>query len=177
MAQRCFQGLAQGDHFLMDGAVARWLAAACHCFLVSMNSVFLDLSRSDLGDAQVPEERDQVNARPPVLAFYISLVALPLGDDVVVVQVMCRDFAKGLFAFDFSGAKFSALLQVPVLGDFLGFREAFFLGADAPVLAREIGGGLPQAAIGTLVDVDLAAEDGVLFGHRHLLYMQNVESV
>jgi len=82
---------------------------------------------------------------------------------------MGRDFAKGLFGFDFSGAEFSAQLQIPVLSDLLGFREAFFLGADAPILAREIGGALPQAAIGTLVDVDFAAEDSVLFGHRYLL--------
>jgi hypothetical protein len=52
---------------------------------------------------------------------------------------MCRDFAKALFALDFSGAEFSAQLQIPVLGDLLGFREALFLGADAPVLGRQIG--------------------------------------
>jgi len=52
---------------------------------------------------------------------------------------MGRDLAKGLFGFDLSGAEFSPQLQVPVLGDLLGFREAFFLGADAPILAREIG--------------------------------------
>lgn len=50
---------------------------------------------------------------------------------------------------------FSAQLQVPVLGDLLGFREAFFFGADAPILARQIGGALPQTAIGTLVDVPI----------------------
>jgi len=50
---------------------------------------------------------------------------------------MGRDFAKGLFGLDFSGAEFSAQLQVPVLGDLLGSREAFFL-ADAPVLARQM---------------------------------------
>ena len=139
VAQRGFQGLAQGDHFLMEGAVARWLAAVGDGFLVSVDSIFLDLSRGDLGDAQVPEERDQVKARAPVLAFHIALVALPLGDDVVLVQVMGRDLAKGLFGFDFSGAEFSAKLQVPVLGGLLGLREAFFLGADAAVLARELG--------------------------------------
>ena len=77
MAQRGFQRLAQRDPFLMEGAVGRWLAAVCHGFLVSMNSIFLDLSRGDLRDAQVPEEMDQVNARSPVLAVHISLVAFP----------------------------------------------------------------------------------------------------
>ena len=88
---------------------------------------------------KVPEEGDQVNARPPALAVYISLVALPLRHDVVLAQVMGRDFTKGLFGLDFSGAEFSAQLQLPVLGDLLGLREAFFLGADPPILAREIG--------------------------------------
>jgi hypothetical protein len=41
---------------------------------------------------------------------------------------------------------------------------------------------MPQAAIGTLVDINLAAEDGVLFGHRYLLFIflfevANVETV
>ena len=61
--------------------------------------------------------------------------------------------------------EFSAELQIPVLGDFLGFREAPFLGADTPVLAGKIGGALPQAAVRTLVDVNLAAEDRVLLRH------------
>ena len=99
MAHRCFQGLAQADDFLMECAAAQWLAAVGHGFLVSVNSVFLDLSRGDLGDAQVPEERDQVNARSPALGVHISLVALPVRRDVVLVQVMGRGFAKGLFAF------------------------------------------------------------------------------
>ena len=79
--------------------------------------VFLDPAGRDFRDAQVLEERDQVNARPPVLAVYISLVVLPLRLDVVLVQVVGRDFAKGLFGFDLSGAEFPAQLQVPVLGD------------------------------------------------------------
>jgi hypothetical protein len=41
---------------------------------------------------------------------------------------MGRDFAKGFPLFDLSEAEFSAQLQVSVLGDLLGFREAFFLG-------------------------------------------------
>ena len=102
-----------------------------------------------------------MKARAPALAVHIALVALPLGHDVVLVQVMGRDFAKGLFGFDLSGAEFSAQLQVPVLSDSLGLRQAFFLGADAPILAREIGGALPQAAIVTLVDVDLAVRASV----------------
>jgi hypothetical protein len=40
-----------------------------------------------------------VNARSPALGVHISLVALPVRRDVVLVQVMGRGFAKGLFAF------------------------------------------------------------------------------
>jgi len=69
------------------------------------------------------------------------------------MQVMGRDVAKSLFGFDFSEAESSGQLQVPVLGDLPGVREAFFFGADPLVLARKIGGALPQAAIGTLADV------------------------
>ena len=80
MAHRCFQGLAQGDDFLMEGAVARRLAAVGNGFLVSVNSVFLDLSRRDLGDAQVPEERDQVNPRSPALAVHMQdIPGEPIG--------------------------------------------------------------------------------------------------
>ena len=64
---------------------------------------------------------------------------MPLRHDLVLMEVVLRNLAKGLFGFDFSGAEFSAKLQVPVLGDPLGFRGAFFLGADVPVFAREVG--------------------------------------
>jgi hypothetical protein len=48
VAEPCFQGLAQRDDFLMHGAVSRRLTAFSHCLLVSVNSVFLDLSCGDL---------------------------------------------------------------------------------------------------------------------------------
>ena len=110
MAKRSFQGLPQRHDFLMHGAVSRWLAAFSNCLLVSVNSVFLDLSCGDLRDVQVPEERDQVNARPPVLAIHVLLVALSLRDDIVLAEILFRHVAKGLFAFDLSSAEFSAEL-------------------------------------------------------------------
>ena len=73
-----------------------------------------------------------------MLAFHVSLVALSLRHDVELAQVVLRHFAKGLFALDLAGAEFSAQLQVPILGDFLGFGEALFLRAGATILAREI---------------------------------------
>jgi hypothetical protein len=97
-----FSGSGERDDLLMEGAVARWLAAVGDCLLGSVNSIFLDLS---CGDRRCPgsEERNQVIARSPALAVHIVLVALPLGHRVVLV--------------------------------------------------------------------DFAAEEGVLFGHRHLIYM------
>jgi hypothetical protein len=49
-----------------------------------------------------------------------------------------RHFAKRLFALDLPSEEFPAKLQIPVLGDFLGFGEALFLRAGATILAREI---------------------------------------
>jgi hypothetical protein len=38
----------------------------------------------------------------------------------------------------FTGAELLPELQIPVLGDFLGFRETLFLGSAVPVLAGKI---------------------------------------
>jgi hypothetical protein len=73
-----------------------------------------------------------------VLAVHVSFVALSLRDDVVFAEVVFRHFAKRLFVLDLPGAEFPAKLQIPVLGDFLGFGEALFLRAGATILAREI---------------------------------------
>jgi hypothetical protein len=86
-----------------------------------------------------------------VLAFYVMLIAFALRHDVVLAQVVLRNFAKGLFAFDFAVVEFSAEPQVPVLSDFLGFGEALFFRAGAAVLAGEIRGALPKVAVRTLV--------------------------
>jgi len=58
------------------------------------NSVFLDLPAVISEMPRFPKKGNQVNAGSPVLAIHASLLALPLGDDVVLAQVMCRDFAK-----------------------------------------------------------------------------------
>ena len=75
-----------------------------------MNPVFLDLARSDFRDSQVSEERHQVDATSPVLALDVLLVTLSLRDDVVLVKVVFRDLAKGLFTLDLSSAEFPAKL-------------------------------------------------------------------
>jgi hypothetical protein len=93
---------------------------------------------------------------------------LTLRDDVVFAQVLFRRFAKSFFGFDLAGAELSSELQVPVLGDLLGFREAVFLGARAAVLPAEIAGTLPAAAVRAFVNVDLAAQDRVVFRHRRM---------
>ena len=57
-------------------------------------------------------------------------------------------------------------MQVPILGDLFGFREAVFLRAGPAILAGEVAGALPEAAVRAFVNVNLAAEDRVLFRHR-----------
>src|SRR6516165_10218017 len=48
----------------------------------------------------------------------------------------CLDASRVVFSgFDFIGEEFSAQLLKPVLDEFLGFREALFHAADAPVFA------------------------------------------
>jgi hypothetical protein len=37
--------------------------------------------------------------------------------------------------------------------------------AGAPILAGKIGGALPKVAVGTLVNMDFAAQNGVVFWH------------
>src|SRR5207245_6045899 len=88
-------------------------------------------------------------------------------------------FAEGFFGLYFTGAEFSAELQVPILGDLLGFREAVFFRAGAPVFSAEITGTLPATAVRALVDVNFAAHDGDLFTHRGCLphSLKNVKSV
>ena len=79
-----------------------------------------------------------MKARSPVLAVHIVLVPLPLRHDVVLAQKMFRHLAKCLFGFEFSSAKLPPKLEIPVLGDILGFGEALFLRAGSTILAREI---------------------------------------
>jgi hypothetical protein len=58
VARRSLQGLAQRYDFLVQRAVARWLAIFSDSFLMSVKSIFLDLSRGNLGDAQASEKRN-----------------------------------------------------------------------------------------------------------------------
>ncbi len=114
------------------------------------------------------EERHQVHARPPVLAFDVDLAALALGDEVVFAQELFRGFAEGLFCLDFAVAELAAKLQIPILRDLLGAREAIFLRGCPPVFAAEEGGTLPAGAVRAFVNVNLAAQDRVVFRHGRM---------
>jgi len=46
-----------------------------------------------------------------MVVVHVFFIALPLGDDVVLAQVLFGGFAKGFFGFDFSVAELSAQLQ------------------------------------------------------------------
>ncbi len=59
-------------------------------------------------------------------------------------------------------------MQIPILGDLFCLGEALLFRTGSAVLAGEIAGALPEAAVRSFVDVNLATEDGVLFGYRGL---------
>lgn len=107
-----------------------------------------------------------MDLRLAVLASEVAFAAFGLRDDVVFTQKLFGCFAEGFFCFDFSAAEFPAELQIPTLGNLLGFREALVLCAGLAVLAGEIDGELPAAAVPAFVDVNLSTGDGVLFRGR-----------
>src|SRR6266851_3015557 len=143
----------------MHGVAGRRFAALGSRFFEAMNSIFLDLAGGNFREAQGAEERHQVHARPPVLAVDVDLAALALRDEVVLAQELFRGFAEGLFCFDFAAAEHAAKLQIPVLGDLFGSREAIFLRGCPAVFPAEVGGTLPAGAVRAFVNVNLAAQD------------------
>jgi hypothetical protein len=91
-----------------------------------------------------------------------------LRDEIVFTEELLGSFAEGFLGLDFSGAEFATELEVPILGDFLGFGETVFFRAAAAILTREICGALPGTAVRALINVNLAAEDRVLFRHGRM---------
>jgi hypothetical protein len=82
-----------------------------------------------------------------VLPSDVHLAALALSDEIVFTVVLRRRFAEGFLGLDFSAAEFAAELEVPILGDFLGFGETVFFRTPAAILTREICGALPATAV------------------------------
>jgi hypothetical protein len=103
-----------------------------------------------------------------VLAVDVDLAALALRDEVVFAQELFRGFAEGLFCFDFAVAELAAKLQLKILRDLFGAREAIFLRGCPPVSPAEEGGTLPAGAVRAFVNVNLAAKDRVVFRHRRM---------
>ncbi len=94
-------------------------------------------------------------------AFVISDVlgtAVAFGDDVVFAFETGGGLFKGFLGFEFAGAEFAVNVEIPVFGKLPGLGQTFFFGADAAVSAGEIGGTLPKAAAGALVDMEFAAQ-------------------
>src|SRR5882757_9048671 len=100
-----------------------------------------------------------------VLSARIGRTALSLRHDVEFAQVQLRSLAEEFAAFQLTVAELAAQLQVPVFCELLCLREAVFFGSGAPVLSGQIACALPTRTIRTFVDVNLATEDGVIFGH------------
>lgn len=73
--------------------------------------------------------------------------------------------AEQFAALQLTVAEFAAQLQIPVFRELLRFREALFFGRCAPIFSGQIACALPTGTVRTLVDMNLATEDGVMFGH------------
>jgi len=93
-----------------------------------MDAIVLHGAAGDFGQAHVAKEWKQVHFGSPVLAGDITFIALPLCNHVILAQVLRVGFAKDLLGFDFAVAEFSPQLQIPILGDFLRFGQAFLFG-------------------------------------------------
>jgi hypothetical protein len=161
-----FEGLPQNDDFLMHRTSGWRLPVFLHRFLVAMNAVLLYLAGRDLGKSHVAKEGHQMKPEASAVAYNVLGVALALGDDLVFTLELDSGFAKGFFVVYFAVAGLAAQLQIPILGEVLGLGQAVFLGGNPPVLAGEVGGTLPAAAVVPSIDVDLAAENCVFLWHR-----------
>src|ERR1039457_5663528 len=166
VAHSGFEGLPQNNDFLMHGTPGRRLSVFLHRFLVAMNAVLLYLAGRDLGKSHVAKERHQMKPEASAVAYNVLGITLALGDDLVFALELYSGFAKGFFVVYFAVPGLAAQLQKPVLGEVLGLGQTVFFGGTPPVLACQVGGALPAAAVVTPVDVDLAAQDCVFFGHK-----------
>ena len=165
MAYGGFERLPQHNDFLMHGAPGWRLPVFLHRFLVATNAVLLYLAGRDLGKSHVAKEGHQMTPEARAVALNVLGIALALGDDLVFALELDSGFGEGFFAAYFTVPDFAAQSQLPVLREVLGLRQAVLLCGNPSVLARKVGGTLPLTAILAPVNVDLAAEDGVLLWH------------
>ncbi|WP_147274916.1 hypothetical protein [Ferruginivarius sediminum] len=104
-----------------------------------MHPVFLHRAAGDLRDAEIAEERDQVQAQPRLVALDPPQAALAFSDNLVLALEGGGRLFEGRLADQFALAVPVAQGQIPVLGEFLRELEAFLLGAGAAVAPGEIG--------------------------------------
>jgi hypothetical protein len=98
-----------------------------------------------------------MKADPDAMPFDPSRRAVALGDDLVFLEKLLGGRGEGLLGLEEARARFAPQLEVPVLGDLLGLREALLL-RGAPVLfAADRRRALPEAAAAALEELQLAA--------------------
>jgi hypothetical protein len=103
--------------------VARWrLAMHSLALFEPMDAVLIDLACRDFRKHHAPEEWDQVTICTCMLSTSIGWTTLPLRDDVEPTLVQLRSFAEQFPAFQFTVAKLTSELQVPVLCELLCLR-------------------------------------------------------
>ena len=133
-----------------------------------MDPVFLHLASRDLGDAEVAEERVEMEANSDTVTLNPADATLSLGDNLVFLQELLRRLPEGLLRFQQAGAVLAAQFQIPVLGDLLGEGDVFFLGGRAVLLAPQRRRALPEAAVAAPVELNFAVHQLVAcHGARH----------
>ncbi len=132
-----------------------------------MDAILLHGSRIDFRKNHWAKDGQQMDVESSFVVFQAGCGALPLGDDFKFFEELTGSNLERLSRFEVAGATFSTELIVPVLGKVFCMSQTFFFGADSPILACEIRRALPMAAVGTLVDVEFASHEHVLFSHRN----------
>ena len=115
----------------------------------------------NFGEAELTEERQQMEAKADAMPFGPTRATLALGDDFVFFEKLLRRLLERLFGSEEAGAGLPAQLKIPILRDLLRVFEALFFGAFAEVAVLVMRGTLPKPAVVTLINVDLTAQDGV----------------
>lgn len=128
-----------------------------------MHAVVLNFAGCHLGDAHLPKERQQVDAKPDFVAFGPTLAALSLSYDLVLLKEPLGRLREGFLRKEDASPVFTPKFKVLVLGDLLCQGQAFLLRARTALLTAYRGGALPNTAFPPLIELNLAAENFVIW--------------
>ena len=167
MPDRRLQHQAQRDDLIMERTARRRLALFLRRRLDPMDPVVLGRAGRYLGQAHVPEEREQMQPQPRLVAGDPFWGALALGDDLIFAGEFLRGVLDRLLGPQEPGARFSGFFEIPVLGDLLRQTEALLPGTGAILPAADGGRALPVLTPGALKDLQIAVHE-LVCRHAHL---------